>query len=134
MKSEITDTDWEWIKDLSIHGLTSVVIQDCRNLSFKELMQGIDEGLFVERMGERLKEQSLGEWASMERSGAGAYVFYNVPTGDLPKALALIKSEMERAAVLPNVKIGYADAQDQVWRTFHPRGPMREESKGAKPS
>lgn len=89
---------------------------DCLSWEWRRLA-----GVYISAwLGTRMEEGQLGTYDSPRVDARTFRHFYTVPTDRLSEALALIASEMERAEVLPCIRIGYADAQAKAWRTYNP--------------
>ena len=106
--------NWEWLSNvLKPLGFTVVVVE--ANLNANQ--HGWP--MVGEVIGVKLQEAKLGEFES-EKSGDKTLWFFYVPTSRAAAAVRLIQSELRLLTLLDQVKIGLADIDARLWRTFHP--------------
>jgi hypothetical protein len=100
---------WHWIQEVVTKlGWTVVVI---------------DADIFIsnpisEAIGEKLALIQLAQLDSAKYINGSTQLFFYAVSKRLAEALQMLKAEMEALKLPAWVRIGYADAQEKVWREF----------------
>jgi hypothetical protein len=104
----------EWLDICAKIGLTAVVVHAGYGPKLWEVSG------FEKQLDSELRTAHLGYLDSVKYFNPLAFFFY-VPTEKLVDGLQFIKANLEGIGLLPHsVKIGYADLEAKVWRTFYP--------------
>ena len=103
----------EWQEDMGKLGFTVAFIQILHSPAL-----WANSG-FEERLDGELTVFKLGQLDSATWGNPATFFFY-LHSARLAAGLQLLKSRLAIIELLPNVKIGYADASDKCWRMFYP--------------
>lgn len=102
-----------WNETLGKLGLSVIVIQmDRCNKVFADAE-------FIESLGEEMNRAGLGRFDSVQYEPRIRFFFY-AGTACLGEALNFLKSGLEKCGLMDLSAIGYFDATEKIWRTFHP--------------
>lgn len=107
---------WPWITEvLKPLGFTVIAVEFKLDWSYywPELGPSI---------GRALEAADLGHFDGDHFAPLGetSHLFWYASTKSLANALQVVKREIESRGVLDQVKIGFADVETGLWRTFHP--------------
>jgi hypothetical protein len=108
-------TSWTWIREtLAPLGLTILVCE-------WPLGHGRCPGpLLAREISLKLEASELGQFDAV-KLGKLTRFFFNVAVSRIAEALQLVESELQARDLLSGVKIGYADSEAGVWRSYYPK-------------
>ena len=109
------NTSFEWIRSvLAPLGLTVLIAE-------WPLSDGRCPGpLLAREIGRKLAAGELGDFDSIKVGNVTRF-FFHVAVERLAEALQTVESELQARDMLGSAKIGHADADSGLWRTYWPK-------------